>query len=90
MPEIDIDRCVRACFAWCDTMTPEQRELAESLIDDGPPNRSDGSVILKLPPGAVWDSTMNTITRGDAIVQLRTPMNWTGHGSAPVALTVPT
>lgn len=71
MSNIDLKRCVRGCFLDSDTMTSEQRSLAESMIQSGPPITP--RVTLALPDGAVWNEETKTVTLADVSVAIKVP-----------------
>jgi hypothetical protein len=71
MSNIDMKRCLRGTFHDHETFTPEQRALAESLIQDGPPNNRQ--IVLKKQDTDTWNAETNTLTRDGISVRIKVP-----------------
>jgi hypothetical protein len=76
MSQIDMKRCIRGTFQNHDTFTPEQRALAESLIQDGPPNNQQ--IVINKQDTDAWDDETKTLTRDGVSVRIKVPQPPTG------------
>jgi hypothetical protein len=69
---IDMERCVRHSFKNAEAMTPEQRTLAEDLIESGPPGHRQVTIKLSSETGLIkWNNEAKTLTRNGVTVTLK-------------------